>query len=166
MSTDLVSSLRMTDPTPHWLDAKEQHAWRAFIRLHQKLFAQISRDLQAHSKLSNADFQILVALTDTPDGRQRFQQLAKTIDWEQSRLSHQIARMIKRGLVAREECAEDGRAAFVTITPVGSDAIQAAAPHHVATIRRLVIDALTPDELATLAQISTRILDNMENASP
>ena len=153
----------MTDPPPHWLNAQEQHTWRTFIRLHQKLFAQISRDLQAHSKLSSADFQILVALTDTPDGRQRFQELAKTIDWEQSRLSHQIARMIKRGLVAREECAEDGRAAFVTITPSGSDAIRDAAPHHVAVIRRLVIDALSPDELAALAQISTRILDNMDD---
>jgi DNA-binding MarR family transcriptional regulator len=166
MSINLVNSLRMIDPTPHWLDAQQRHAWRTFIRLHQKLFAEISRDLQAHSKLSSADFQILVALTDTQEGRQRFQQLAKSMDWEQSRLSHQIARTIKRGLVAREECAEDGRAAFVTITPAGGDAIQAAAPHHVAAIRRLVIDALSPDELANLAQISTRILDNMENASP
>jgi DNA-binding MarR family transcriptional regulator len=72
--------------------------------------------------------------------------------------------MIKRGLVARQGCADDGRAAFVAITPAGSDTIRAAAPHHVAAIRRLVIDALSPDELATLAQISTRILDNMYDA--
>lgn len=154
----------MSEQTPHWLTPDEQHAWRSFVRLHQKLSAVLSRDLQAHAKLSGADFEILVALTDAPDNRHRFQDLAKAIDWEQSRLSHQIARMLKRGLVAREECADDGRGAFVSLTPAGRDAIQAAAPHHVGTVRRLVIDALGPDDLATLGRISTHILDRIDNA--
>ncbi|WP_127937587.1 MarR family winged helix-turn-helix transcriptional regulator [Nonomuraea polychroma] len=149
--------------TPQWLSPAEQDAWRSYIRLHLRLTARLGRDLQAHSKLSGADYEILVALTDTPDGRQRFQDLAKTVEWEQSRLSHQIARMIKRGLVAREECAEDGRAAFVVLTPTGRKVIEAAAPQHVAMVRRLVIDALTPDELATLARISNRILEQLDN---
>src|SRR5918998_301255 len=125
----------MGEETPAWLSPEEQHAWRSFIRMHQKLSATLVRDLQAHSKLSGADYEILVALTDAPDGRQRFQDLAKAVEWEQSRLSHQIARMIKRGLVAREECAEDGRAAFVVLTPAGRKVIEAAAPQHVATVR-------------------------------
>ncbi|WP_158847544.1 MarR family winged helix-turn-helix transcriptional regulator [Saccharothrix deserti] len=152
--------------TSQWLSPAEQHAWRAFIRLHQKLVAHLGRDLQAHSKLSGADYEILVALTDVPEGRLRPQDLAKAVDWEQSRLSHQIARMIKRGLVAREDCAEDGRGIFVTLTPAGRDVIEAAAPQHVAAVRRLVIDALSPDELATLGQISDRILEHVDNVSP
>jgi DNA-binding MarR family transcriptional regulator len=155
----------MSGQTPPWLSPAEQHAWRSFIRVHQKLSATLVRDLQAHSKLSGADYEILVALTDAPDGRQRFQELAKAVDWEQSRLSHQITRMIKRGLVAREECAEDGRGVFVVLTPDGRKVITAAAPQHVATVRRLVIDALSPDELATLGQISQRILDQLDNES-
>ncbi len=155
----------MGEETPPWLSPEEQHAWRSFIRLHQKLSATLVRDLQAHSKLSGADYEILVALTDAPDGRQRFQDLAKAVEWEQSRLSHQIARMTKRGLVAREDCAEDGRAAFVVLTPAGREIIEAAAPKHVATVRRLVIDALSPGELATLGQLSNRILDRLENVA-
>jgi DNA-binding MarR family transcriptional regulator len=155
----------MNEQTPQWLSPAEQDAWRAFIRLHQKLNATLTRDLQAHSKLSGADYEILVALTDTPDGRQRFQDLAKMVEWEQSRLSHQIARMVKRGLVTREECPDDGRGAFVALTPVGRTVIQAAAPQHVAMVRRLVIDALSPDELATLGQISQRLLDQLDNES-
>jgi DNA-binding MarR family transcriptional regulator len=153
----------MGEETPPWLSPEEQHAWRSFIRLHQKLSARLVRDLQAHSKLSGADYEILVALTDAPDGRQRFQDLAKTVEWEQSRLSHQIARMTRRGLVAREECADDGRGAFVVLTPAGREVIDAAAPKHVATVRRLVIDALSPDELAALGRISNRILDRLDN---
>ncbi|MFI7705147.1 MarR family winged helix-turn-helix transcriptional regulator [Nonomuraea sp. NPDC049480] len=156
----------MNEQTSQWLSPAEQHAWRSFIRLHQKLSATLIRDLQAHAKLSGADFEILVALTDAPDGRQRFQDLAKTVEWEQSRLSHQIARMTKRGLVAREECPEDGRGAFVVITPAGRTTIESAAPHHVALVRRLVIDALGPDELATLARISDRILGQLDSTSP
>jgi DNA-binding MarR family transcriptional regulator len=160
-----VDLFRMSDE-PHWLTADEQHAWRSFIRLHQKLSATLVRDLQAHAKLSGADFEILVALTDVPEGRQRFQDLAKAIDWEQSRLSHQIARMTKRGLVAREECAEDGRGMFVVITAAGRKTIEAAAPHHVATVRRLVIDPLGAADLATLGRISSRILENLDKATP
>jgi DNA-binding MarR family transcriptional regulator len=160
-----VDSVRMSAQTPLWLNPAEQHAWRSFIRVHQKLAAMLVRDLQAHCKLSGADYEILVALTDAPDGRQRFQELARSVDWEQSRLSHQITRMIKRGLVAREECADDGRGVFVVLTPAGREVITAAAPHHVATVRRLVIDALSPDELAALGQISQRILDQLDNES-
>lgn len=151
---------------PHWLSPAEQHAWRSFIRLHQKLSATLVRDLQANCKLSGADFEILVALTDVPEGRLRFQELARSIDWEQSRLSHQIARMTKRGLVAREECAEDGRGAFVVITAAGRATIEAAAPHHVATVRRLVVDPLGADDLATLGRISNRILKHLDDVAP
>lgn len=151
----------MSDNVP-WLSAEEERSWRTFIRLHQKLSKHLAADLQAHSGLSGADFQILVALTDVTEGRVRFQDLAEAIDWERSRLSHQVARMIKRGLVAREECAEDGRGAFVVITAQGREVIEAAAPKHVVTVRRLVIDALSPDDLAELGRLSGRILDQMD----
>ena len=151
----------MSNDVP-WLSADETRSWRTFIRLHQKLSRRLTADLQAHSGLSGADFEILVALTDVTDGRVRFQDLAEEIDWDRSRLSHQVARMIKRGLVAREECAEDGRGAFVVITAQGREVIEAAAPKHVVTVRRLVIDALSPEDLAALGRISSRVLEQMD----
>lgn len=155
----------MNDET-QWLSPREQHSWRAFVRLNQKLNARLGSELQSQSKLSGADFAILVALTDQPADRLRFQELAKAVDFEQSRLSHQIARMIKRGLVAREECAEDGRGAFVTITDQGREAITAAAPKHVAAVRRLVLDAISPEDLDALGDIATRILKHLDETAP
>ncbi|MFI6576200.1 MarR family winged helix-turn-helix transcriptional regulator [Nocardiopsis sp. NPDC050513] len=151
---------------PQWLTAPEQHAWRTFVRLYRRLHTRLGGDLQTHAKLSGADYEILVALTDVPDGRQRFQDLATTLEWEQSRLSHQISRMVKRELVAREECAEDGRGRLVAITSAGRAAIEAAAPRHAALVRRLVIDALTPDELAQLALLSDRVHGHLDETSP
>lgn len=74
--------------------------------------------------------------------------------------------MTKRGLVAREEGADDGRGAFVGLTPAGCKAIEAAAPHHVETVRRLVIDPLGPRDLATLGGISNRILRQLDDMAP
>lgn len=156
-----------TDPgAVPWLSADEQRSWRAFVRLHLKLSARLAADLQSHSGLSPADFEVLVALTDVPEGRVRFQDLAKGIDWEQSRLSHQIRRMAKRDLVAREECEEDGRGAYVAISAHGRAVIEAAAPKHVATVRRLVLDALTPEEFAELGRLSAKVTDQIERTRP
>lgn len=145
-----------------WLSAQEQQAWRGFVRLHERLGGRLARQLQTESNLSGADFAVLVNLTDAPSGRQRALDLANALEWEKSRMSHQVARMQRRGLVAREECAEDGRGAFVVITEAGRAAIEAAAPLHVEAVRTLFLDHVTPAELRTLAAISERVVEKLD----
>ncbi|MFD9284576.1 MarR family winged helix-turn-helix transcriptional regulator [Streptomyces mirabilis] len=147
--------------TPRWLDPEQQAAWDSFIRMQEKLIGRLSRRVQTDSKMSAADYIVLAKLTEA-GGRLRFLELATLVEWEKSRMSHQVTRMTKRGLVAREECPDDGRGAFIVATPAGYAAIEAAAPLHVEHVRRLFIDALTPKELSTLAQISNRVLEHME----
>ena len=146
---------------PRWLTAAEQNAWRSFVRLHDQLMGRLSQHLQAESNLSAADYAVLVNLTDIPDGRLRFLDLANAVEWEKSRMSHHITRMVKRGLVVREECAEDGRGAFVVVTEAGREAIAAAAPRHVEAVRRMFIDPLTEEELGTFAQLAKRLLERL-----
>ena len=150
------------DETVRWLTPEEQRAWRGFMRLQERLGGRLARMLQAESNLSVADFVVLVQLTDVPEGRQRFLDLARVLEWEKSRMSHHIARMAKRGLVMRDECAEDGRGAFVVITDAGRDAIEAAAPLHVEAVRELFLDHVTPVELRTLAEISERVVAKLD----
>ncbi|MGP4089277.1 MarR family winged helix-turn-helix transcriptional regulator [Streptomyces sp. KR55] len=151
--------------TAQWLTSEEQHAWRDFVRLHERLVGRLSRLLQAESKLSAADYGVLVSLTDVPDGRQRYQDLCRELEWEKSRMSHHIARMAGRGLVVREECPEDARGAFVVITPAGREAIEAAAPRHVEAVRELFLDHVTPAELRMLAEISDRVVKRLDEES-
>ncbi|MDT0566205.1 MarR family winged helix-turn-helix transcriptional regulator [Streptomyces sp. DSM 3412] len=151
----------MTD-TPPWLSPAEQHGWRRFVRMREKLGERLSRALQAEFCLSAADYRVLVHLVDAPGGRLRPSDLARSVEWERSRMSHQVARMVKRGLVGREGCLRGGRAAFVVITPEGRTAIAEAAPRHVETVRRLFVDLLTPDELRTLARVSHRVIEQLE----
>ncbi|WP_149823157.1 MarR family winged helix-turn-helix transcriptional regulator [Streptomyces tailanensis] len=145
-----------------WLTSEEQHAWRSFVRLHEKLGGRLSRLLQTESKVSAADFAVLVHLTDVPEGRQRYQDLARELEWEKSRMSHHIARMAGRGLVVREDCLEDARGAFVVITEAGRAAIEAAAPLHVEAVRSLFLDHVTPAELRTLGEISERVVAKLD----
>ncbi|MGC5031122.1 MarR family winged helix-turn-helix transcriptional regulator [Micromonospora sp. DT229] len=147
--------------TPRWLTSEQQAAWDSFIRMQEKLVGRLSRRVQADSGMSASDYLVLAKLTET-GGRMRFMDLVKLLEWEKSRMSHQIARMTKRGLVNKEECPEDGRGAFIIATSAGVTAIEDAAPRHVEHVRRLFIDALTQDELDTFARISKRVLAHME----
>ncbi|MFF0727090.1 MarR family winged helix-turn-helix transcriptional regulator [Streptomyces sp. NPDC004134] len=147
---------------PRWLDPEEKAAWESFIRMQEKLIGRLSRRIHADSGMSASDYLVLVNLTERSSGRMRFLDLAKLVEWEKSRMSHQVTRMAKRGLVTKEECPEDGRGAFIVATPAGYKAIEEAAPQHVEHVRRLFIDALTPNQLSTLTRISKRVLDHME----
>jgi DNA-binding MarR family transcriptional regulator len=150
------------DEMVRWLTPEEQRAWRGFVRLHERLGGRLSRLLQSESNLAAADFAVLVNLTDVPEGRQRYQDLARALEWEKSRMSHHIARMAGRGLVVREECPEDGRGAFVVITESGRAAIEAAAPRHVEAVRELFINHVTPAELRVLAEVSERVVGKLD----
>ncbi|HWH01579.1 MAG TPA: MarR family transcriptional regulator, partial [Pilimelia sp.] len=146
-----------------WLDDDEQRAWRAYLRMTARLTAALSRQLQAQSQLSLPDYEVLVHLTDAPDGRLRPYELQRAMDWEQSRLSHHLSRMQGRGLIRREQCGDDGRGAYVRLTDAGRQAITAAAPGHVAAVRRHFFDALTPEQVAALRQVASRVLDRLES---
>lgn len=148
--------------SPRWLDDDEQRTWRGMLAVQSQLPAALARDLQRDSRLSLPDFDVLVQLTEHPEGRARVSALAAALSWERSRLSHHVARMERRGLVARVECGDDGRGAFVEVTASGRKAIEDAAPGHVDEVRRLVFDALTPDEVRVLGELQAKILDRLD----
>lgn len=124
----------------------------------RQLETRLNRQLQDDSGLSLADYDVLVPLSEAGDGRLRVYELASWLGWEQSRLSHQVARMQRRGLVDREECRSDRRGAFVVLTASGRAAIESAAPGHADTVRRLLFEDLTPGQVATLAAVARRVL--------
>lgn len=148
-----------------WLSENEQCAWRSFLASHAYLTAQLNRQLQHDSELSLADFEVLVQLTDREGEPVRVLELARALQWEKSRLSHQVARMRARGLVRSEKCASDGRGSYVSLTPEGRQAIEEAAPRHVETVRELFFDALNEDQVAALHQITEQVRIRQEPAS-
>jgi DNA-binding MarR family transcriptional regulator len=151
--------------TDLWLSAAQQRVWRRFIRVERLLPARLGRELQASSGLSGAEYEVLVNLSETPGRRLRPFQLGAAMQWEQSRLSHQLTRMEKRGLVAREECPRDGRGAFVVLTEAGRTAIESAAPAHVAAVRTLVFDRLSAAEAEAFGDACAKIIAAIEETA-
>jgi DNA-binding MarR family transcriptional regulator len=141
-----------------WLSEEEERAWRALQFMQLRLEAELARQLAADSGLSYPDYLVLVALTDRPDGRMRLFQLGATLGWEKSRLSHHVARMADRGLVRKEKCDADRRGAYVVVTKRGRKEIEEAAPGHVAAVRQLFLDRLTPAQLQAVADAAEAVL--------
>ncbi len=143
---------------PRWLDADEQRAWRGLQRMHAYLAAALNRQLAMEAGLSLSDYAVLVALTDQADGRLRAFELGRELGWEKSRLSHHVSRMAERRLVARERCPTDRRGAFIAVTAAGRAAIEAAAPGHVAAVRRYFVDQLGREQLGALSEITDTVI--------
>ncbi|MFJ7588021.1 MarR family winged helix-turn-helix transcriptional regulator [Streptomyces sp. NPDC097617] len=141
------------EPGPRWLTTSEQDAWYAWRRMFPLVNAEIARDLNQDSGLSEADYDVLSVLGSTDGHRMRISALAELMRWSRSRLSHQLTRMEQRGIVRREEVATDGRGAEVVLTESGITMITEAAPLHVESVRRHLLDALTPQQLRTLTEV-------------
>jgi DNA-binding MarR family transcriptional regulator len=141
-----------------WLNQREERAWRALQFMQMRLEGELARQLAADSGLSYPDYLVLVALTDRPDGRMRLFELASVLGWEKSRLSHHVARMVDRRLVTKKRCGDDRRGAYVAVTARGRREIEAAAPGHVAAVRRLFVDRLSPDQLDVIADAAEIVL--------
>jgi DNA-binding MarR family transcriptional regulator len=147
-----------------WLSDREERAWRSLQFMQMRLEGELARQLAADSGLSYPDYLGLVALTGRGDGRMRLFELAATLGWEKSRASHHVGRMVERGLVKKEKCGSDRRGADVVVTARGRREIAAAAPGHVATVRRLFVDRLTPEQLDAVAEAAETVLATLEGA--
>jgi DNA-binding MarR family transcriptional regulator len=141
-----------------WLSRDEEAAWRALHSVIVTLPWALECQLQQDAGLSFLEYYVLARLSEEPDRTLRMSVLAELTHASLSRLSHLAKRLEARGLVRREPDPTDGRFTNAILTDAGHAKLVASAPAHVATVRALVIDALSPDELQQLHDASRRLL--------
>ena len=146
----------MATDTP-WLDEPEMRAWRGFVEATGRVIQLLDASLKDTHGMTFDDYEVLVHLSEADDRRLRMTELSERLLHSQSRLTQRVDRLVKRGWVCRQKCDEDRRGTFAVLTADGFGAIEAAAPQHVADVRRLLLDHIRPDELAQVAQIFERI---------
>jgi DNA-binding MarR family transcriptional regulator len=146
---------------PRWLNRREDRAWRAFKRASYLLDVRLNRHLLHDSRLTQAEYEVLVVLSEHSTDRMPARELCATLSWEKSRLSHQIRGMQERGLIAREANPDDARSVVIRLLPAGRRAIENAAPAHVDRVRQHLIDLFTPAELETFATLNERVLRHL-----
>jgi DNA-binding MarR family transcriptional regulator len=141
-----------------WLNPDEERAWRAFLRLMVAVRTGTARDLAAID-LSEADYEVLSTLSEQPGHTSTLGQQADKMGWSRSRLSRHASRMEARGLLRRAPDPDDGRGCFLVLTANGLETLANAAPAHVESVRRHLIDRLTPDDLSAIERIARRLED-------
>jgi DNA-binding MarR family transcriptional regulator len=127
--------------------------WRSLIDTTDDLRRTLGAQLLRETRLSPADYQVLLALSEATGGRIRSSELAASIDWERSRLSHHLGRMQRRGLIRRDDCATDNRGSEVSLTDDGARILRASTAPHSRAVKRHFGEALTPEQMAALADI-------------
>jgi DNA-binding MarR family transcriptional regulator len=144
------------------LTVREAEVWATYQRMRVRLTGRLQRELARTAGLSEADYDILMALVAWPNETVRAMALRCGLEWEKSRLSHQLSRMAARGLITREECAEDSRGAVVRITEKGRVLAEEARRVCEQTVHRSLMGALTPDQLDALRAIAEAVLARLD----
>jgi len=150
-----------TRPDPRKLSAPEEELFHAFYLMRRGFDRALDAQLQHDDGISISELEVLMALVRSPGRRLRVRDLAELTGWEKSRVSHQVTRMEARGLVEREDCAEDRRASWIRLSGDGRRVLVRALPKHTATIRRILFDAITPEQQDELLAIANRMTDAM-----
>jgi DNA-binding MarR family transcriptional regulator len=160
-----ISSADGDHPGVKWLTAEELESWLSVVRLMTRLPWSIDQQLQRDSGLAMVEYQVLAALSNSPQRMRRMSSLAVLTNASLSRLSRVIKRLEDRGLVRREPDPADGRFTNAILTDSGFRTIEEAAPAHVAHVRSLVIDILTPEQLRRLGRTAQRIMSQIDSPS-
>jgi DNA-binding MarR family transcriptional regulator len=149
---------------PRWLDEREMAAWRGFVVASNLIERRLEQQLKESAGLSHTQYEILVQLSAAPDGSLRMTDLADRLVTSKSGLTYQVTQLEKSGLVGRRSCPSDVRGVFAEITDQGRRILREAAVGHVATVREVLIDVLTPDQLAVLAESLGTVSDRLRAA--
>jgi DNA-binding MarR family transcriptional regulator len=150
-----------TMTSPKWLSKTELDAWMNITRLLLLLPTALDRQLRDEAGLPHAYYQILAILSDQPGHAMRMAELARFTGTTPSRLSHAVSSLEQRGWIERQACATDKRGQIAQLTEAGMASLAAAAPGHVAEVRRLIFDHLTTDDVAQLGAITGKLLTGL-----
>ncbi len=144
-----------------WLDSEQQLTWRAFIMGSELLQHELDHELREEHDISFSEYEILVRLSETEEGRMRMSVLADSMCHSRSRVTHTVARMERAGLVQRMASNSDGRGIEAVMTEEGRRVLNAAAPTHVRGVRAHLVDLASPEDFAALGRIFNALSDKL-----
>ncbi len=134
------------------LSPRELRVWHAFLLMGEDVLGRVGRDIAQATGLSGPEFGVLSRLAALGKGEMRQKALVRVMNWDKSRLSHQLTRMQQRGLIERRSA--DGNTILVVLTELGREKLEAAHPVHAESVRRNLLSRLTPQQVDTIVRVS------------
>jgi DNA-binding MarR family transcriptional regulator len=148
--------------TTRWLTADEREAWLGLVGVSLLLPTLLDSQLQRDAGLTTFDYLVLAMLSEAPDRTLQLKTLARLANGSLSRLSHTVTRLQHRGWVRRATSRTDGRVTVAVLTDEGWEKVVATAPGHVDTVRRIVFDGLSPEQVDQLTAVTRAVLARIE----
>jgi DNA-binding MarR family transcriptional regulator len=149
-------SLAHTASAP-WLSDDEQATWRAFLAMQRKIRDRLERQLQQDAGVPMTYYIILAMLSEAPQRTLRMTELATIAGTSQSQLSHAASRLEEAGWIERRRCLDDKRGYLAVLTDAGFQVLAQAAPSHVESVRSVLFDRLTPQQVRQLRTIADAV---------
>jgi DNA-binding MarR family transcriptional regulator len=146
-----------------WLTPDQLASWLSVARLMTRLPWAIDAQLQRDADLSMIEYMTLAMLSSSPEQTMRMSDVAERVSSSLSRLSHLVKRLESRGYVRREADPADGRFTNAVLLPDGVSKLESAAPGHVAYVRQLLVDNLSPERLRRFTQDADRIVQRIDS---
>ena len=140
-----------------WLDTDQQRIWRTWLLGVARIDSVLGEWLRPHN-LDLAEYEILGVLSEAEDRHMRMSDLALLVHQSRSRLTHTVSRLEAEGLVSRERTCTDGRGVFATLTDRGMSKLVEAAPRHVESVRKIFVDAVTPEDFEAIGRAMAAVL--------
>lgn len=158
MSVQASAATATQADQPVWLNADEDHAWRAYLAGSRMLTEALDRDLEPHG-LSLSEYEIISMLSEAPGRRLRMSELASMVVQSRSRLTHTAGRLEGRGWVERQSCLQDRRGVELVLTDLGMERVRELARIHVDSVRRHLLDRMTPEQFRALGAAMAAVRD-------
>ena len=149
-----------------WLDETQQHSWRALMMGMTLLMERLDDDLRREFGMSLTEYEVMVRLSERPGRAMRMAQLADAMAHSRSRVTHTVARMEAAGYVTRGTTPEDGRGVVATMTDTGYELLVKAAPCHVESVRRNLVDLVADEDFAAVGRVFDSVADHLVTRHP
>ena len=148
-----------------WLTTDEREAWIRLVALIELLPSTFDAELRSRANLVYFEYYVLAILSEAQGRTLRMSALATMVNSTLPRLSHAVRRLEQRGLVERTPCEQDGRSTNAHLTDEGWHLVRSAAPGHVAHVREVIFDVLSPEQVRQLSEISATVLGALPHAN-
>ena len=153
-------------PLPPVLSPLEREAWEGMLLIRALLRERLDRELQLEQQLPLTHHDVLLKLSEAPDGKRRMSELADRVSLTKGGLTRVIDALEKNGLVERVRAEEDARVRYARLTPAGRTRLQAAHPVHARGVRTLFLDKLSDDQLHCLVETWHAVLSDRRSRPP
>jgi DNA-binding MarR family transcriptional regulator len=149
---DVMTTTVGTVQTPAGLES-----WVSFIRAHAAITRELSAQLQREHGLTLNDYEVLLHLSHAEGERLRRVDLAERVILTASGITRLLEGLERSGFVRKEHCASDARVSYAKLTVDGREKLRAAGRTHLRGIDELFVGRYSGSELATLAELLSRL---------